>query len=43
MYLYVTGFGKMYLVQTSDFAPLEIHKTHKEWSTDLKLTGMRNE
>ena len=40
MYIYVTGFGEMYIVHTSDFEYLEIHKNHKEWSLDLKLLGM---
>ena len=32
--------GKMYIVYTSDFAHLEIHKSHKELYTDSKLSGM---
>ena len=26
--VYVTGFGKMFIVHTSDFAHLEIHKNY---------------
>ena len=41
--LYVTGFGKMCIVHTSDFAYLEIHKNHREWYLDVKLSGMIKE
>ena len=41
--LYVTGFGKTCIVHTSDFAHLEIDKSHREWHTDLKLSEMMKE
>ena len=41
--IYVTGFEKMCIVHTSDFAHLEIHKNHREWYTDLKLLGLIKE
>ena len=37
---YVTGFGKMFIVQTSNFDHLEIYKNHRQWYTDLKLSGI---
>ena len=30
---YVTGFGKMCIVHTSNFAYLEIHRNYREWFT----------
>ena len=39
----VTGFGKTCIVHTSDFAHLEIHKNHREWYTDLTLSGIIQE
>ena len=36
----VTGFGKMCIVHTSDFAHLEVHKNHKQWCKHLKLSGL---
>ena len=30
----------MYIVHTSDFAHLRIHKNRREWCTGLKLSGM---
>ena len=41
--IYVTGFGKTCIVHTSDFAHLEIHKNHREWYLDVKLSGTINE
>ena len=41
--VYVTGFGKTCMVNTSDFAHLEIHKNHREWYLDVKLSGMKKE
>ena len=41
--LYVTRFGKTRIVHTSDFAHLEIHKNHREWYLDVKLSGMIKE
>ena len=41
--IYVTGFGKTCIVHTSDFAHLEIYKNHREWYTDLKLSGIIKE
>ena len=38
--LFVIGFGKTCLAQTFNFAYLEIHKNHREWYTDLQLSGM---
>ena len=38
--VYVTGFGKTCIVHTSDFANFEIHKNHREWCLDVKLSGM---
>ena len=35
----MTRFGKMCIVHTSDFANLEIHKNHREWYLDVKLSG----
>ena len=43
VYIYVTGFGKTCIVYTSDFAYLKIHKNHREWYTDMKLSGMIKE
>ena len=40
---YVTGFGKMCIVHTSDFEYFEIHKSHSEYYTELKLSGMIEE
>ena len=40
---FVTGFGKTCIVHTSDFAHLEIHKNHREWYLDVKLSGMIKE
>ena len=34
----VTGFGKTCIVHTSDFEHLEIHKIHREWCTELKVS-----
>ena len=34
---------EMLIVHTSDFAHLRIHKNHREWYTDLKLSGMLKE
>ena len=42
-YVYVTRFGKMCIVHTSDYAHLEIHKNHREWYTDVKLSGVKQE
>ena len=39
----VTGFGKTCIIHTSDFAHLEIHKNHREWYLDVKLSGMIKE
>ena len=39
----MTGFGKTCIVHTSDFAHLEIHKSHRESYTDLKLSEMMKE
>ena len=41
-YLYVTEFGKTYIVDTSDFGDLEIYKNHigNGSYTDMKLSGM---
>ena len=39
----VTGFGKTYIVHTSDFGHLQIHSNHGEWLTDLKLSGVVKE
>ena len=36
-------FGKTCIVHTSDFANLEIPKSHREGFTDLKLSGMIKE
>ena len=39
----VTGFGKTYIVHTSNFAHLqhlEIHIIHMDWYTDIKLLGI---
>ena len=36
--IYETGFGKMCIVHTSDFEHLEIHKIHREWCTELKVS-----
>ena len=33
----MTGFGKTFIVHTSNFTYLEIHKNQKEWYRDLKL------
>ena len=43
--MYVTRFGKMCIVHTSDhdFAHLEIHKNHRKWYTDVKLLGIIKE
>ena len=38
--IYVTGFGKICIVYTSDFAHSENYKTHREWYNNLKLSGM---
>ena len=38
--IFVTKFGKMCIVHTSDFAHLEIHKNHSEWYIDVKLSGI---
>ena len=42
-YTYVTGFGKTCIIHTSDFAHLEIHINHRDWYTDVKLSGMIKE
>ena len=41
--IYVTGFGKTYIVHTPDFAYLKVHKNHREGYTDVKLSGMIKE
>ena len=41
--LYVTGFEKMCIVHTSDFAHLEIHDDYMERCTDLKLSELMKE
>ena len=43
LYTYMTGFGKMCIVHTFNFAHLEMHKSHREWYTNLKLSGMIKE
>ena len=35
----MTRFGKTCIFHTSDFVHLEIHKNHKQWCKDLKLSG----
>ena len=41
--LYVTGFGKMCIVHTSNIAHLAIHKNYREWYTDGKLSRIIKE
>ena len=38
--VYVTGFGKMCIVHTSDFEHLEMNKNYTKWWTGLKFSGM---
>ena len=40
IHINVTGLRKTYIVYASDFAHMEIHKSHREWYTDLKLSQM---
>ena len=40
--MYVTGFGKMCKVHTSDFAHLDIYKNHMECYKNLKFSGLIN-
>ena len=40
---YVTRFGKTSIVNTSNFERLEMHKSHREWGTELKFSGMIKE
>ena len=40
---YVTGFGKTYIVHTSDFEYFDIYKNHSDWCTELKLSGQLEE
>ena len=41
--IYVTGFGKMCIVHTSDFTHLAIHTNPRKWYTDMKLSGIIKE
>ena len=43
VFIYVTGFGKSYIVHTSNFVHLKIHKHCKEWCTDLKFSAVIKE
>ena len=38
--IYVIGFGKAYIVHTSNFSCSRTHKIQKEQYTDLKFAGM---
>ena len=37
---YVTGFGKTWLVHTSNFSTLVTHKISYEWQINIKLSGI---
>ena len=38
--LYVTGFGKLCIVHTSNFSTFVTHKIYLEWQINLKLSGI---